>query len=149
LEGCAVTRREVVLLILAAADGAEYSPVQIQKATFLVATNLPQIFDRDSTFSFVPYDYGPFDRSVYLEIQFLSAESLANVRFDPQTTLNMYSATYRGIDAAGALFSGLREPQRQYIREVSSWVRRLSFAELVGAIYRAYPDMRANSIFRE
>lgn len=36
-----------------------------------------------------------------------------------------------------------------YIERVSTFVRGLSFTQLVSAIYKAYPEMRANSVFQE
>jgi len=36
-----------------------------------------------------------------------------------------------------------------YLREVVPWAQSLSFNELVRAIYEAYPEPRANSVFRD
>lgn len=38
---------------------------------------------------------------------------------------------------------------RGYIGKVSTFVRTRSFNDLVSAIYKAFPEMKANSIFRE
>jgi hypothetical protein len=35
-----------------------------------------------------------------------------------------------------------------YIRQASEFVRSLSFTQLVSAIYKAYPEMRENSVFQ-
>jgi hypothetical protein len=40
------------------------------------------------------------------------------------------------------------EQARDYIDRESIFVRSLSFPELVAAIYKAYPEMRANSVFQ-
>ena len=54
-----INRKELVLATLAAADGARFTPVQLQKAIFLLDRNLPADL-LDTKFGFVPYDYGPF-----------------------------------------------------------------------------------------
>ena len=36
---------------------------------------------------------------------------------------------------------------REYVGQISEWILTQSFATLVGSIYKAYPRMRANSIF--
>jgi hypothetical protein len=59
-----MTRSELILALLAAAEGRPYTPVQIQKAAFLVTRNLPQVMGEEQPFEFVPYDYGPFDADV-------------------------------------------------------------------------------------
>jgi hypothetical protein len=42
----------------------------------------------------------------------------------------------------------LAPPTREYIASVASWVRQLSFQQLVASIYNKYPEMKANSVFR-
>ena len=51
-----MNRGDIVLAMLASADGRTFSPVQIQKAIFLVSRNLPSIFDEGEEFS---PDYSP------------------------------------------------------------------------------------------
>ena len=69
-----MTRQQLLLAILASAQGRPFSPVQLQKATFLVTKNIRGIVTKGARFHFVPYDYGPFDLAVYSE-----AEQLAGV----------------------------------------------------------------------
>jgi hypothetical protein len=61
-----VTRQQLLLAILAAAKGRSYSPVQIQKAVFLITRNLPGLVTEGEGIDFHPYDYGPFDSEVPL-----------------------------------------------------------------------------------
>ena len=51
--------------------------------------------------------------------------------------------------ALGQQILGTLPPRAsKYIAEVSAFVRKLSFAELVSAVYKAYPEMRVNSVFK-
>jgi len=53
-----MNRRDLVLAVLAASQGRSLTPVQMQKAAFLVTTNIPQVVTEGPLFNFVPYDYG-------------------------------------------------------------------------------------------
>jgi hypothetical protein len=141
-----MNRRDAVLAILAAADGSGYGPAQLQKALFLISRNAPDVFDDGRGFNFKPYDYGPFDKSVYDAADALALEGLCCVSrsFNGYRT---YSATEEGRAAGERLLASLDEQKRNYVEEVSRWVRSLSFAQLVKSIYQAYPETRENSIF--
>jgi uncharacterized protein len=139
-------RRDVLLAVMGAADGRSFSPVQLQKAVFLIDRNLPELFDADSRFNFAPYDYGPFDREVYVEASALEMGNLASTA-KGANGYSEYSVTDGGLARAGELLQTLSENQRAYICSVVEWVRSLGFAKLVKSIYEAYPDMRANSVF--
>jgi hypothetical protein len=144
-----MTRTELVLAILAAAEGRPYTPVQIQKAVFLVSRNMPALVDSGRGFAFVPYDYGPFDSDVYQEAQLLKSVGDALVTpAENQSRWNTYSASENGVARGTAILDALPPGQAEYIRSVSKWVRSLNFGALVKSIYAAYPDMKANSIFK-
>jgi hypothetical protein len=59
-------REDLTLVMLALAQDASYTPVQIQKAMFLADDLVRDAFD--SRYEFAPYDYGPFDPPYALEI---------------------------------------------------------------------------------
>jgi uncharacterized protein len=146
-KGGAMTRRDATLLMLSLADGAQYSPVQIQKAMFILSRESPEIFDAGSQFDFQPYDYGPFDKDVYAEIDALSRDGLALVGATLDLRRKTYAASDQGRRAAEGLRGRLSQDQLAFAQKVSSFVRRLSFADLVSAIYKAYPEMQENSVF--
>jgi uncharacterized protein len=141
-----MTQRDLVLAALAPAQGSHHTPVQVQKLLFLLDRNLSPKIDAER-FRFAPYNYGPFDHGVYEQLELLEAEGLV-VR-TPQQSWFTYSLTPAGQAAGEAALSGLGPNAQTYVREVSEFVRKLSFPELVSAIYRAFPDMRVNSVFQE
>ena len=142
-----MNRQELVLSVLGAANGNGYSPAQLQKALFLIDRNLPGIVANGDGFQFQPYDYGPFDRGVYVEADALAANGLARIERSASSGYRTYSASEDGIRRAAEHLASLNEAQRNYIETVSGWVRSMSFAKLVKSIYEEYPEMRANSIF--
>jgi hypothetical protein len=144
-----MTRRELLLAVLAAAEGAQYTPVQIQKALFLLSKNMPELVGNGPKFNFVPYDYGPFDIEVYNEANMLKAQGLANI--SPSGSggrWNTYAVSPSGLEKGKRILEKLPTAKLSYIKRVSVWVLSLDFGSLVKSIYDAYPEMKVNSIFR-
>ena len=144
-----MTRDDLILCILTAAQGQTLTPVQIQKAAFLVTENLPNLVTSGPRFRFEPYDYGPFDRSVYLSAEGLRVNGLCEINRDPTGRWNHYSSTDEGLREGSAIIDKLPSEHAKYLNEVVAWVRKQSFSSLVKSVYDAYPEMRANSIFRD
>ena len=120
---------------------------RIKKPLFILLEEASDISDADSKFNFQAYDYGPFDKDVYAELEALSREELVEIGVNPQLTRKTYAVSPEGRRVADTLHAGLSEDQNEFMARVSSFVRRLSFANLVSAIYKAYPDMKENSVF--
>ena len=144
-----MTRQQVLLAILAAANGRPFSPAQIQKAAFLVSRNLPNLVDQGPKYNFVPYDYGPFDQAVYADAEAMRADGEVEISPSPLGRWNIYAATDAGIARGAVVASRMDSRSRKYIHGVVDWVRSLSFQQLVKAIYEQYPEMRENSIFKD
>lgn len=142
-----MNRRDVLLAILGSAQGQQFSPVQLQKAAFLIQRNAPHLFDAGAGFNFIPYDYGPFDKAVYDEASRLSLADLARIEATPHGGYRQYSASEEGQAIANNILAALPANDAEYVQKVSDWVRSLSFTRLVKSIYEAYPEMRANSVF--
>lgn len=140
-------RADLALLMLGLSEGRPYSPVQIQKALFLVTRNLPDLVDDGPGYDFQPYDYGPFDKAVYEDLRVGQADELVAIEEASYGRWNEYRATDYGIEKARALQLQVNKDQLEFLKELSAWVRRLSFPQLVSAIYKDYPEMRENSIF--
>ena len=142
-----MTKKDLILAALASSPGATYTPVQVQKLLFLIDRNVPTDID-GPVFNFTPYDYGPFDSSVYTTIERLEESGLAHIEAPAASRWRNYRLTAAGQLAGEALLLALPERIATYIRDLSRFVRAVSFAELVSAIYEAYPEMRARSVFR-
>ena len=62
-------RKSLMVAALAAGgENASFTPVQVQKLFFLIDREASHFVDGPH-FSFKPYDYGPFDREVYAELE--------------------------------------------------------------------------------
>jgi hypothetical protein len=142
-------RRELLLAVLAAAKGRPFQPAQIQKAVFLIDKNLPHLIHHGLRYNFAPYNYGPFDRSVYVEAENLKAEGAAVIAPSDNGRWNTYSASDYGVKRGEAILGRLKLKSRRYIESIVEWVLAQSFGSLVKAIYDAYPEMKQNSIFQD
>jgi hypothetical protein len=143
-----MTRQELLLTVLACAEGRPFTPVQIQKALFLISKRMPGIVTSGPIYEFAPYDYGPFDSTVYSDAGALAARG--DVVIAPSGTGNWstYAVSDAGIAHGKATLAAADARAQKYVKEVSDWVRAQSFSSLVKAIYDAYPEMKANSIFK-
>jgi uncharacterized protein len=141
-------RDHVALVTLALANGGPFTPVQIQKALFLASDKIPNAFERDSQYDFQPYDYGPFDWQVYSDIEALERRGLSRIEKSPGGRWKTYSASDRGVAEGNRLTQQLTPKQIAVLNRIVTLVRSLSFNDLISAIYRGYPHMRARSVFR-
>lgn len=142
-----MNRSEAILAILASANGLALSPVQLQKAAFLLDKN--NLISEGASFNFEPYDYGPFDRAVYDEASALALRGLGMIAPSPHGRWKIYSATGEGIERGQAILANLPAHLSTYVNDVTKWVRGQSFASLVKSIYQQYPEMKAKSIFQD
>lgn len=138
-------RRRYVLAVMASGNPPQYSPAQLQKLFFLMDREVSALAG-GPYFKFRPYDYGPFDAAVYEEVEKLSAQGLTVI--DKTGFYRMYSLTPQGIAEGKTALNELPPQARSYAAEAAKWVRSLSFNEMVSAIYKKYPDMKENSVFR-
>ena len=143
-------KEDFLLMVVASGKDEPLTPVQLQKSLFLISEHkqrFPEV--PESFYDFRPYHYGPFDIRVYQDADVLAEKGLV-LRF----TSNIGAwkdtvATHSGREKAEELMAQLNPVLKRYIREVVEWTQKLSFRELVGAIYQAYPDYRKNSVFQD
>lgn len=142
-----ISQEDTILVALSPAGGMPYSPVQVQKLLFLVDQNLSP-FLGGPKFDFQPYHYGPFDKRVYSTLEDLARRGMVEITRGSGNWPE-YRLTPEGQARAAEVMAGLDERARSYLGRTSTFVRNLSFSELVSAIYKAYPEMRARSVFQE
>ena len=141
-----MNKDDLLLMVMAAGEGAPLTPVQLQKSLFLISENLKGTIE--STYSFMPYHYGPFDAEVYSDADSLEAEGFLYSARSPRGTWVDRAITPKGLLRAEELRKEVPEPIRQYVEDVVKWTQSLSFSSLVKAIYDQYPSYRKNSVFQ-
>jgi hypothetical protein len=140
--------KDWTLLVIAAGHGAGLSPVQLQKSLFLIGQNLT--FSRlcvERFYQFKPYDYGPFNSEIYEDAEELAFEGYVTLS-SAGRPYRRYSVTDSGLARADEIRKNLEVVSTKYLDDVVGWVRAQTFESLVKSIYKAYPQMRVNSIFQ-
>lgn len=140
------TRQEWLLIALAHRNGEPMTPAQIQKAMFLMSAEARQLVGQPF-YNFVPYNYGPFDASVYHDLDQLADNDLVTSAHFPGRSWKLYAVTPAGIEAAARSKRVANKQGVNYLEKVVDWVSSMSFPQLVRAIYAKYPQYKANSVF--
>jgi uncharacterized protein YwgA len=139
---------DVTLLVIAAAGDTGLTPIQIMKSVFLIGkcglSDLPSIF-----YSFFAYNYGPFNPDVYRDVEMLVNEGLVLEIRESGQNWSKYMIASPGLQYAKDLKPQIAHEFSDYIDEVVSWAKSLTFNQLLQAIYAKYPEMRENSVFQE
>jgi hypothetical protein len=140
------TRQEWLLLALAHRNGQPMTPVQIQKAMFLMGMEAKQLVGI-GFYKFIPYNYGPFDADVYHDLDGLAARGLVTSDSFPGRSWKMYAITPAGVAEAARAKTAANKTAVLFLGRVVDWVSSMSFPQLVRAIYTKYPAFKANSVF--
>jgi hypothetical protein len=141
-----IYKEGLTLLALSLAEGAPLSPVQLQKAVFLLQERLPQDVLREAErFEFVPHNYGPYCADVYRVARSLAERRLVEVREGHAYT--EYLASPQGIERGNEEASKLPPDLEKLARDIVTWVRAQTFRSLVSSIYQEFPEYKVRSIF--
>ena len=140
-------RASFILCALAPAQNAAHTPVQVQKLIFLLDRNIAS-YVQGPLFHFEPYHYGPFDREVYSTLEQLAMDDMVEIGMEPLGRWNIYRLTQKGQQKGEGLLNSFPLEVKRFISNISGFVRQLSFTDLVSAIYKAYPEMKVNSVFQ-
>lgn len=136
-----------VLLAVSFAGDRGLSPVQLQKVLFLLAQEVPNDVG-DDFYRFGPYNYGPFCKRVYQDAEHLSEQGLIVMQEVQGQRWKRFTISGAGAERARELLIESKNRPTEYLRRVVEWASKLSFAELVRAIYQRYPAYRENSVFQ-
>lgn len=142
-----LTRQDWLLLTLSKSPGGAMSPVQIQKALFLFGQEVGSSAGT-RFYSFVPYDYGPFDAAIYVDLRRMMREGLVRGEWGPGRSWKNYALTGRGRKTALAHENDTDARLVEFLGRIVVWVKGRSFSELLRSVYAAYPEFAVNSVFR-
>ena len=139
-------RKDVLLAALALSDNRSLTPVQVQKAMFLIAAEASQAAP-GRFYKFEKYNYGPFCADIYSDLTEFERDDLLAVDQPLNRKVRAYRLTDLGVKAAALSESSLNPGLTEYLRSVIAWVTSLSFPDLVREIYKKYPEYKENSVF--
>ena len=142
-----LSKQDWTLLVISSAKGAMLSPVQLQKALFLIGQNAPSAC-RPEFYEFVPYNYGPFCAEIYCDADNLALADEIVIEQPPGQRWPQYEATTSGHERAAAIREGMPKEVCTFFDHLVDWISHISFPDLLRTIYKHYPDFAAKSVFR-
>lgn len=95
-------------------------------------------------FHFEPFDYGPFDKAVYLSRDRLLAQGL--LVSSAEGRYASYSLSEDGAAHVAELRAQIGEENADWFRSIGAFVTSKSFSELLSAIYSAFPEFATQSV---
>ena len=150
-----LTPRQAFLLEFLGAvteDSPGLDPVRIVKGCFVIsqASSLA-VLPEEAKYSFIPYDYGPFSREIYDDLDRFRLHDFVATTVVPGRNWRLYRLSEKGkrlVEHNRRLFPWLGDCQ-PYIGRVYHWVSSLTFPRLLKSIYTHYPQYAVNSIFKK
>ena len=136
------------LMALACAPDGVLSPVQMQKALFLVTKRAESDIGKD-LYEFKAHYYGPFSADIYRDINALQQEGRADLVANQFRPWKSYGLTQAGRAEADKALAGLNPKVAGFLKSVVEWVVARDFPELLRAVYAEYPDYAVNSVFQK
>ena len=134
-------RTDILLAIVAAADGEKITGAHLQKVAFLVSRQFDDKLPEDF-YKFDKYDYGPFAVEVYREAELLEYWQLIEIHRDENNRKTFCTTLHDSFDNIE-----LPASLKAYIKEALEWARKQSFAQLITSIYFMFPEYMENSVF--
>ena len=138
----AVSSSDILLAILAAADGKELSRGHLQKVAFLVSEEFRGKLPPDF-YKFDKHNYGPYCHEITADTEMLIYWGWIKAKAGADRNTETYSVAERfNFDELQ-----LDEDIKRYIKDTVAWVADMSFSKLVRAIYLRYPEFLERSVF--
>jgi hypothetical protein len=145
--GAVGTRQQLLLLFL---SGSEHlDPIRIMKGMFLFSQECPKGWIEEADrYRFQPYNWGPFSRDVYRDLDALIASGLVSTMTVTGRAWNYHTATDEGRVLAAEAGMQWNPAVSVYLQKLRQFVLSVSFSTLLKTIYQKYPDFAVNSVFR-
>lgn len=137
------------LLVLAKSPDHKLSPVQMQKTLFILSKTVPKVVG-SNYYAFRPYNFGPFDISIYNDLDHLSSLGLVRKIPGQQHQAQDFQLTDLGVTVTQSIIDhgDFEPPLIEYVTKLVDWVKSLSFRQLVEWVYANYPEYKENSVFQ-
>lgn len=117
--------------------------MHVQKGLFLLSMEGPE--RALGAYTFRPYEWGPFSRTVYEDLEskrLVVTEAVAGRRW------RQYRVTRHGVEIAQRIAQDLDASEVEYLEELRRYLTASTFAGLLRSLYKDYPEYATQSRFR-
>jgi uncharacterized protein YwgA len=136
-------RKDWTLLAISAGD-QPLTPVQLQKTLFVLGRKREEEVGEDY-YDFIAYDYGPFSKDIYSDAEHLAQKGAVSIsRTGRRRRFNLTNA---GRERARRVRDEAPDEAVEYLEKFVGWAQDQTFADLLNAVYNAYPRYAKNSVF--
>jgi uncharacterized protein len=139
-------RRDWVLVFIGAPTTGSFrtDQIRVMKGLFLLSKEGPS--ELRDLYTFAPYDYGPFDREVYHDLDLLEIEGLIDAAVVTGSKRRIFRMTPRGEERCAEIRASASPTAIKAIDEVKELVSSMSFMGLLRYVYGRHPDFAVASI---
>lgn len=142
-------RQKTLLAFLGAGEGQELDPIRIMKGLFLFAMKAPsEWLPSEARYNFVPYDYGPCSFEIYSDLDLLEKQGYVRSTEFPGRSWKNYLLTSEGMGLVKQIAPEIDPDVIRYLQKLRDFVSKLSFRQLLSAVYEMYPEYAAKSVFK-
>jgi uncharacterized protein len=142
-----LAKRDWLLLAVDAAKPKALTPIQLQKALFLIGQRMPEAGGA-GFYKFVPHNFGPFSKQIYDDIEDLKNEGLVDEIAVSGQNWPEYRISVIGTERAQQVTKSIPPDALQYLEQLVNWVEAQSFKDLLQAVYKEYPTFAQKSVFQ-
>jgi DNA-binding PadR family transcriptional regulator len=142
-----VDRRGWLLAFIAApADNARFltDQIRIMKGLFLLSKEGPA--DLRDLYAFEPYDYGPFDKQVYKDLDALEQMGLIASERVPGSNRRSFRTTPQGDHRFDEIRASAKPETLAAVDQAKALVCSMGFMRLLRYVYERHPDFAVSSI---
>ncbi|QIO25564.1 type II toxin-antitoxin system antitoxin SocA domain-containing protein [Haloarcula sp. JP-L23] len=145
--------KDRTLLTLALLDAQNESGIEgrtrLQKLLFLIQQRLDQREESfDKGYDFVAYDYGPFSKEIYQDIDYLIERGFLAEharKLDDGIIKYEYNLTEKGEDYIEESFPELGE-RHEVVQDVTNEFANEELQNIIDYVYSRYPEYAENSV---
>lgn len=141
-------RQKWALAAISYAGEKGLTPAQLQKSLFL----FEKAFDKKigDFYNFTPYNYGPFDKSVYTDAEIFVGKNLVRKSDgNANHTWSIYAITQSGEQLSETIVKELEPKMSNHLKKIVEWAQGLTFQQLISTVYQHYPEYKVNSVFKD
>lgn len=138
-------RTSWVVLFLGLPGGRyESDQIRIMKGLFLWSQEGPE--SSRHLFAFRPYDFGPFDTSIYQDLDSLVATGIVSIEEIAGSSRRLFRLTPSGVRQFDLLKTEALTGEIEQLQDIKLRVTSMGFADLLKHVYAKYPEFAVNSV---